>query len=67
MYSPISAGLRWRKSSHSTDHGTDCVEIAHTPDLIAVRDSKEPDGPILTFTPATFAAFLASTRRAGLR
>jgi uncharacterized protein DUF397 len=35
----------WRKSSFS-DQGNGCVEIAHT--LGAVRDSKNPDGPVLS-------------------
>jgi hypothetical protein len=42
----------WRKSSHSgTDGGTECVEVAglhgHTGRVIGVRDSKNPDGPVL--------------------
>jgi hypothetical protein len=38
--------LRWRKSSRSGANGqTACVEVAH--DLRAVRDSKNPDGPVL--------------------
>ncbi len=36
--------LRWRKSSYSSN-GTSCVELAS--DLAAVRDSKNPDGPML--------------------
>lgn len=66
MYSRRSAGLRWKKSSHSGSQTVNCVEVAHTPELIAVRDSTDPDGPILAFAPATFAAFLARTKlRAG--
>jgi uncharacterized protein DUF397 len=37
--------LRWRKSSRSGGNGGQCVELAHTRD--AVRDSKNPDGPVL--------------------
>jgi Domain of unknown function (DUF397) len=42
----------WRKSSHSgTDGGTECVEVAGLPGrtmrVIGVRDSKNPDGPML--------------------
>jgi hypothetical protein len=36
---------RWRKSSRSNQE-TNCVELAHT--LDRVRDSKNPDGPVLT-------------------
>ncbi|MET0237066.1 MAG: DUF397 domain-containing protein [Kibdelosporangium sp.] len=36
----------WRKSSFSAPDGGECVEVYH--DLGAVRDSKNPDGPVLT-------------------
>jgi hypothetical protein len=49
----------WRKSSHSTCTGN-CVELARTADLGAIRDSKNPSGPILVFPAAAFARFLAS-------
>lgn len=51
--------LEWIKSSYSTSSGPDCVEVA-TPDEshVLVRDSKVPDGPRLTLTPATWATFL---------
>ncbi|MDH6543247.1 DUF397 domain-containing protein [Streptomyces sp. SPB4] len=50
-------GTRWRKSSYSADQG-DCVEVASQPALVAVRDSKNPDGPVFTVSPAAFAAFV---------
>ncbi|GAB2330289.1 DUF397 domain-containing protein [Streptomyces griseoincarnatus] len=57
--------LTWFKSSHSTDDGPACVEVAATPDTIHIRDSKHIEGPHLTFTPTQWAAFLpyASGRR----
>ncbi|MGW7577387.1 DUF397 domain-containing protein [Streptomyces sp. NPDC054765] len=48
----------WTKSSYSTDEGAQCIEVAATPDTILIRDSKNPDGPRLTFTPTTWAGFL---------
>ena len=43
-----SVGLRWRKSSYSGNGGGNCVEVAsNLPDGVAVRDSKNPDGPRL--------------------
>ncbi|MFF9483887.1 DUF397 domain-containing protein [Streptomyces sp. NPDC014676] len=54
--------INWRKSSYSSDQGGNCVEIAEVPSsTVAVRDSKNPTGPILTLRPATFTAFLTWT------
>ncbi|GAA2205693.1 DUF397 domain-containing protein [Nonomuraea monospora] len=54
----------WQKSSFSGDNGGDCVEVAHkeADRLIAVRDSKDPDGPKLFFTPAEWTAFLKGAK-----
>ena len=53
----------WRKSSYSASNGGDCVEVARTlPAAIAVRDSKDPDGPKLIFTKADWAAFTTAIR-----
>ena len=41
-------------------HGGDCVEVAASPAAVAVRDSKNPDGPAFAVTPAAFAAFVAA-------
>jgi len=53
----------WRKSSYS-DQENACVEVADSvPGWIGVRDSKlGPDGPILAFTTAEWAAFTAGAR-----
>ena len=53
--------LSWRKSSYST-YRENCVEIAFPEDAVAVRDSKDPRGPILVVSPAAFTAFLRSLR-----
>jgi hypothetical protein len=53
--------LTWHKSSHSTDNGGACVEVAENPCFVAVRDSKDPEGPALTFSPVAFASFVAAT------
>ncbi|MFB9465126.1 DUF397 domain-containing protein [Streptomyces cinereospinus] len=55
-------GLTWRKSTYSGDQGGNCLEIAESPcATVAVRDSKTPTGPVLTFEPAPFAAFVSWT------
>ncbi len=53
----------WRKSSHSSGEGQ-CVQIAaNVPGMVAVRDSKDPDGPKLIFTSAEWAAFIHRVKR----
>jgi hypothetical protein len=54
--------LQWFKSSYSSGNGQ-CVECARTPDGgMAVRDSKDPDGPKLVTSPADWRAFTASVK-----
>ncbi|MFI6955539.1 DUF397 domain-containing protein [Nocardia sp. NPDC050408] len=56
-------GAGWFKSSHS-GASSDCVEVAFLPNpLVGVRDSKNPSGPALMFTPAEWSAFTAATTR----
>jgi len=53
------SGAQWRKSTRSGGNGGDCVEVAdNLTDLVAVRDSKDQTGPVLTFTPAAWSTFL---------
>jgi Domain of unknown function (DUF397) len=48
----------WRKSARSNNGGA-CVEVAtNLPGIVAVRDSKDPDGPALTFTSDDWRAFI---------
>lgn len=56
-------GAQWRKSTRSGDNGGNCIEVAdNLPGLVAVRDSKNLTGPILTFSPAAWTAFVRSTK-----
>jgi len=51
------ATLAWRKAAYSASNGS-CVEVAPIDGGVAVRDSKDPDGPKLAFSPADWAAFI---------
>ncbi|GIE27985.1 hypothetical protein Ait01nite_010300 [Actinoplanes italicus] len=58
-----SYDVTWRKSSRSNAQG-DCVEVADSlPTVVAVRDSKDPDGGTLTFTRAQWTAFINGIKR----
>lgn len=52
----------WTKSSHSWGN-SNCVEVSGlSRDFIKVRDSKNPEGPVLGFTPMEWEAFVGSVR-----
>jgi hypothetical protein len=52
-------GAHWRKSTRSGSNGGNCVEVAdNQPGVVYVRDSKDPDGPVLTFEPDSWRAFV---------
>ena len=56
------AGPSWIKSSLSFSNG-DRVEVASLPGGgVGVRDSKDPSGPVLRFTPGEWQAFLSGLR-----
>jgi hypothetical protein len=56
-------GAQWRKSTRSGDNGGNCVEVAdNLPDVVAVRDSKDPAGSALTFSPDSWTAFVRADR-----
>ena len=58
----LSRAMSWRKSSFSNGGGA-CVEVAtNLPGLVGVRDSKNPDGPMLVITPEEWHAFTAGIR-----
>lgn len=53
--------LRWQKSSLSGASG--CVETAPSAGLVAVRDSKDPAGPVLRYTRHEWAVFVEGVKR----
>jgi hypothetical protein len=52
----------WRKSSYSTANGQ-CLEWRRAGTGVAVRDSKDPEGPALSFTPGAWRAFIEGIKR----
>ncbi|MFF3846514.1 DUF397 domain-containing protein [Streptomyces sp. NPDC002328] len=54
-----SSELKWFKSSHSTDDGPACVEVAFASSTIHIRDSKNQRGPQLAVGATQWAAFLS--------
>jgi hypothetical protein len=60
-------GARWHKSTRSGNNGGNCVEVAdNLPGIVAVRDTKDRQGPVLTFTPAVWTRFTQATRTGSL-
>jgi Domain of unknown function (DUF397) len=53
-----TAAAAWRKSSRSGPWTDNCVEVAFVGDSILVRDSKNPSGAVLVFTPNEWDAFV---------
>ena len=55
-------GARWRKSTYSMGSG-DCVEFSQlSSGEVALRDSKDPAGPVLAFGPGEWAAFIGGLK-----
>ncbi|CAG7639814.1 DUF397 domain-containing protein [Actinacidiphila bryophytorum] len=55
---------RWRKSTYSDGTGGNCVQVADDgAGVVPVRDSKDPQGPVLAFTPAAWTAFVGAAAR----
>jgi Domain of unknown function (DUF397) len=61
-YRGPSSGPYWVKSSLSYANGN-CVEVAHLSEGgVGVRNSRDPSGPVLRFTPEEWRAFIAGAR-----
>ena len=59
--------VTWRKSSYSGNNGGQCVEVGNAAHLIAVRDSKDPEGPRLAFGREAWETFAAKVKKADVR
>jgi hypothetical protein len=56
----------WRKSSRSSGGGQGCVEVAVTAGLVAIRDSKNPDGPVHVVSSDSFRDLISRIKRGDL-
>jgi hypothetical protein len=54
--------MNWRKASYSSTNGGACIEVGNADRAVAVRDSKDPQGPKLAFTAETWQAFTRSLK-----
>jgi Domain of unknown function (DUF397) len=52
--------LAWRKSTRSNSNG--CIEMALSDQVVLLRDSKRPEGPVLSVSPRVWTALLAEVR-----
>jgi hypothetical protein len=55
--------VSWRKARQSGDHGGHCVEVAAFARGVAVRDSKDPEGPKLVVSREAFRAFAVTLKK----
>ncbi|WP_055590576.1 DUF397 domain-containing protein [Peterkaempfera griseoplana] len=53
-----ATGAAWFRSSHSDGEGGQCVEVSVGAGAVRVRDSKDREGPLLSFTAEAWTAFV---------
>ncbi|WP_310712937.1 DUF397 domain-containing protein [Streptomyces lydicus] len=60
---PGRACSAWRKSTYSNGGDANCVEVADGGSaVVPVRDSKDPDGPVLRFPAVAWSSFIAGVK-----
>jgi hypothetical protein len=59
---PDLSNAVWRRGDRGDDHSGACVEVAILDNGFAVRNSTDPDGPVLFFTPAEWEAFVGGAK-----
>ncbi|MFB4312060.1 DUF397 domain-containing protein [Actinomadura sp. GTD37] len=57
------SGKLWRKASKSHEEGDACVEITDSLDVVAMRDSRDPDGPKIAMSRHEFRQFTEVLKR----
>ncbi|MEV4842464.1 DUF397 domain-containing protein [Micromonospora matsumotoense] len=55
-------GVTWRTSTRSGSSGN-CVEVATPAPIVMVRDSKDRQGPVLSFSPFAWSTFIGTIKR----
>lgn len=58
----VEVGAVWRKASASQGPNGACVEVSGCGEHFAVRDSKDPGGPVLAFDADDWTAFIGAVR-----
>ena len=56
----------WHRSSYSSGGGQNCVEVAEVPGSVAIRDSKDPDGPVHIVSRPAFRDLITRIKRGEL-
>ncbi len=54
--------IAWRKASRSVGNG-ECVEVSSSPGQVSVRDSTDPEGPVLNYSASAFRSFLDAAKK----
>jgi uncharacterized protein DUF397 len=54
--------MKWRKSSRSSANGGACIEVARLPDVVGIRDSKNPSAGYLAVSARAFGSLLDEIR-----
>ncbi len=55
-------GAEWQRSNRTPGQSDNCVEVAFVGEAVAVRDSRQPEGPVLLFTQAEWDAFVEGAK-----
>ncbi|MFK4543185.1 hypothetical protein RKD29_002781 [Streptomyces tendae] len=59
----VASDREWFKSSYSGGNATECVECAYAPARTLIRDSKSPDGPVLSVGTGAWRHFIGAIYR----